>query len=107
MIAFPEQKLARLEEILSDLGNAVVAFSGGVDSTFLAAAAKRVLGDRAIAVTAISASYPDGEIDRATAIAEEIGILLETVHTEELDNPDYVQNDPNRCFHCTMGSHNL
>ena len=61
----PEEKLAAFNSILKRLGNAVVAFSGGVDSTFLAAAAHRVLGDEAIAVTAVSASYPDGEIDRA------------------------------------------
>lgn len=96
----PEQKIAHLEQILGSLGNAVVAFSGGVDSTFLAAAAQRVLGERALAVTAVSASYPDGEIDRARGIAEEIGIRLETVYTEELDNPDYVKNSPDRCFHC-------
>ncbi len=96
----PEEKLAALNSILKRLGNAVVAFSGGVDSTFLAAAAHRVLGDEAIAVTAVSASYPDGEIDRARAIADEIGIRLEIVYTEELANPEYVQNNPDRCFHC-------
>ncbi len=96
----PEEKLAALNSILKRLGNAVVAFSGGVDSTFLAAAAHRALGDEAIAVTAVSASYPDGEIDRARAIADEIGIRLEIVYTEELANPEYVQNNPDRCFHC-------
>ncbi|MBT98313.1 MAG: TIGR00268 family protein [Dehalococcoidia bacterium] len=96
----PEEKLAAFNSILKRLGNAVVAFSGGVDSTFLAAAAHRVLGDEAIAVTAVSASYPDGEIDRARAIADEIGIRLEIVYTEELANPEYVQNNPDRCFHC-------
>lgn len=99
-MTLPEDKIRRLEALLGNLGNAVVAFSGGVDSTFLAAAAYRVLGDNALAVTAVSASYPDGEVDRAKAIAAEIGIPLETVYTEELDNPDYVQNNPDRCFHC-------
>jgi uncharacterized protein len=99
-VTLPESKISHLEALLGKLGNAVVAFSGGVDSTFLAAAAYRVLGDNALAVTAVSASYPEGEIDRAKAIAEEIGISLETVYTEELDNPDYVQNNPDRCFHC-------
>ena len=99
-MTLPEDKISRLEALLGNLGNAVVAFSGGVDSTFLAAAAYRVLGDNALAVTAVSASYPDGEVDRAKAVAAEIGITLETVYTEELDNPDYVQNNPDRCFHC-------
>jgi uncharacterized protein len=95
-----QNKLDRLNVILGELGNAVVAFSGGVDSSFLAAAAVRVLGDKALAVTAVSASYPDGEVDRARTIADEIGITLEVVYTEELDNPEYVQNNPDRCFHC-------
>lgn len=99
-MSLPEAKIEKLNTILENLGNAVVAFSGGVDSTFLAAAAQRVLGDRALAVTAVSASYPDGEIDRARGIAAEIGIRLETVYTEELDNPEYVENNPDRCFHC-------
>ena len=99
-VTFPEDKLTHLETFLRNLGNAVIAFSGGVDSTFLAAAAHRVLGDKALAVTAISASFPEGEIDRAKVIADEIGIALETVYTEEMDNPDYVQNSPDRCFHC-------
>ena len=95
-----QNKLTHLNSILGELGNAVVAFSGGVDSSFLAAAAVRVLGDKALAVTAVSASYPDGEVDRARTIAAEIGITLEVVYTEELDNPEYVQNNPDRCFHC-------
>jgi len=95
-----QSKLARLNAILGELGNAVVAFSGGVDSSFLAAAAVRVLGDKALAVTAVSASYPEGEVHRSRTIADEIGITLEVVYTEELDNPDYVQNNPDRCFHC-------
>jgi uncharacterized protein len=99
-VSLPEKKIAHLESILSDLGNAVVAFSGGVDSSFLAAAAVRALGDSALAVTAVSASYPDGEVDRAKVIASEIGIPLEIVYTEELDNPEYVQNNPDRCYHC-------
>ncbi len=99
-MSFPEHKLARLEALLGELGNAVIAFSGGVDSTFLAAVAHRVLGEQALAVTAVSASYPEGEIDRAKAIASEIGISLETVYTQELNNPDYVKNNPDRCFHC-------
>lgn len=98
--ATPDEKLTRLNAMLNDMGNAVVAFSGGVDSTFLAAVAHRVLGKRALAVTAVSASYATGELDRARALAEHIGIQLDVVYTQEMDNPDYVKNDPDRCFHC-------
>lgn len=98
--ATPDKKLTRLNAMLNDMGNAVVAFSGGVDSTFLAAATHRVLGKRALAVTAVSASYATGELDRARALAEHIGIQLDVVYTQEMDNPDYVKNDPDRCFHC-------
>lgn len=78
----------------------IVAFSGGVDSTFLAEAAQHALGENALAVTAISDSYPIREMKAAQEIAKRIGIRLETVNTHELDLEGYASNPTNRCFFC-------
>jgi pyridinium-3,5-biscarboxylic acid mononucleotide sulfurtransferase len=95
-----QAKLHALESRLAALGSLMVAYSGGVDSAFLAATAHRVLGNRMLAVLADSASLARRDLEQATAFAQSIGMPLRIVATEELDNPDYARNDANRCFHC-------
>ncbi len=94
------EKLRALEDRLRTLGGVMVAYSGGVDSAFLAATAHRVLGDRMLAVLADSASLARRDMEQARAFAEAHGIPLRVIQTEELDKPEYQRNDANRCFHC-------
>src|SRR5438067_7246884 len=93
-------KRDRLLEILRGLESAAVAFSGGIDSTVVARAAREALGDRAVAVTADSPSVARAELDDARRLAALIGIRHEVVATEEFANPDYLKNDGSRCFFC-------
>ena len=95
-----EAKTRYLEQTLSSLERVVVAYSGGVDSTFLAKMAYDALGGQAMAVTAVSPSLARAERDDAAHFAAQIGIRHEFIETRELDNPAYRANDSSRCFHC-------
>ena len=95
-----DDKLARLDEVLRGLGRVLIGYSGGVDSALLVVAAHRVLGNDAIAVTADSESYAEGELEQAADIVRQFGVRHEVVKTRELDNPDYASNPVNRCYFC-------
>jgi uncharacterized protein len=93
-------KMLVLEARLKQLGRLMVAYSGGVDSAFLAGTAHRVLGDKMLAVLADSASLARKDMEQACAFAMSLGMPIEVVETQELDKPEYARNDANRCFHC-------
>ena len=95
-----QQKMDALKSILADMGSVIVAYSGGVDSAFLAAAANDALGRGALAVTAKSPSLAPAELKEAVELAERLGLNHRIVETHEVEREDYAANNPNRCFFC-------
>ena len=98
-------KLERLQGLFRDMDRALIAYSGGIDSTLVAKVAYDVLGDRALAVTAVSPSLLPEDLEDARVQAAAIGIPHEEVKTGEMDNPNYTSNPVNRCYFCKSELH--
>ena len=98
--AVSDRKLEQLRELIRSFGSCIVAYSGGVDSVFLARVARDVLGDKSLAVIADSASLPRRELAEALEIAERFQIPVRVVKTDEFNNTEYLANPTNRCYFC-------
>ncbi|MFP4134311.1 MAG: ATP-dependent sacrificial sulfur transferase LarE [Halothece sp.] len=99
------EKLSQLKTLFQEMEKALIAYSGGIDSTLVAKVAYDVLGDNALAVTAVSPSLLPEELDEAQAQAKTIGIPHELISTHEMDNPNYTSNPVNRCYFCKSELH--
>jgi uncharacterized protein len=95
-----DEKLARMGEILRELGSVLVAYSGGIDSTLLLKIARDTLGERAVGVISASESIPSEEVREALDVADALGIPVITTYTTELSDPNYAANPANRCYFC-------
>ncbi|HEX3043785.1 MAG TPA: ATP-dependent sacrificial sulfur transferase LarE [Bacillota bacterium] len=95
-------KLEALQNLIQTFPSALVAYSGGVDSTFLAVVVHRVLGERMLAVTAFSPTYPETQLSEAKDLAAQFGFPLQVITTHEFDDPEFINNPPERCYFCKL-----
>lgn len=102
-----EHKLLHLREIFAAMDSVLVAYSGGIDSTFVLKVAHDQLGDSAVGITAISPTFPAVELETATRVAKEIGARHELIETDQLTIPAFTANDASRCFHCKTDLYQL
>lgn len=93
-------KFENLKSFLSKYKSAVLAFSGGVDSTFLAKVASDVLGEKLLVITATSSTYPFSELEEAKELAKKYGFKHRIINSEEIDIPEFSENPPDRCYYC-------
>lgn len=94
------KKYKKLIDLLKQYKSAVIAFSGGVDSTFLSYSVREALGDNILLVTATSSTYPSSELEEAKDLAKKMGLEHLVIHSEELEIPGFSENPPDRCYHC-------